>query len=160
MLNRILDCLNEDARMPDAEIARRVGSTPAEVASLIADARANGTIRGYRVMTTATQQPRDQVVSMVEVGLAPERERGFDRIAERIARFPEVITCQLVSGSYDLMVEVRGASLQDVAGFVSERLATIDGVKSTRTHFLLKRYKADGVILFKSEEVERLAVTP
>ena len=160
MFTHVLKCLNEDARMPDAEIARRLGTTPEEVARAIAEARANGTLRGYRVMTTASQQPTDEVVSMVEVGLVPERERGFDRIAERIARFPEVITCQLVSGSYDLMVEVRGRSLQDVAGFVSERLATIDGVKSTRTHFLLKRYKADGVMLFKTEEVERLAITP
>lgn len=160
MFNAILKCLNEDARMPDAEIARRVGTTPDAVARAIAEARAAGNLRGYRVLTTASQQPTDEVISMVEVGLVPERERGFDRIAERIARFPEVITCQLVSGSYDLMVEVRGRSLQDVAGFVSERLATIDGVKSTRTHFLLKRYKADGVTLFKSEEVERLAITP
>lgn len=160
MLNRIIECLNDDARMPDAEIARRIGATAEQVAATLAEARANGTLRGFRVLTVASQQPRDEVVSMVEVGLVPERERGFDRIAERIARFPEVITCQLVSGSYDLMVEVRGRSLQDVAGFVSERLATIDGVKSTRTHFLLKRYKADGVILFKTEEAERLAVSP
>jgi len=160
MLDRILGILQENARLTDTEIAERLGAATEDVSAAIATARAEGKIRGYRVIVSDEASPRGDVWSVVEVGLTPERERGFDRIAERISRFPEVVSCRLVSGSYDLLVEVRGQNLHQVAAFVSERLATIDGVRSTRTHFMLKRYKEDGVVLFGDEKVERLPVTP
>ena len=159
MPDRILDLLHENARLTHDEIASRLGLPVDEVRATIERAEADGTIRGYRVITADAAAPRS-VHAVVEVGLQPERDRGFDRIAERIARFPEVVSCVLMSGGYDLSVQVRGASLHDVAAFVSERLATIDGVRSTRTHFVLKRYKEDGVLLFGEEELQRLPVTP
>jgi DNA-binding Lrp family transcriptional regulator len=159
MPDRILDLLHENARLTHAEIASRLGLPVDEVRATIERAEADGTIRGYRVITADAAAP-SSVQAVVEVGLQPERDRGFDRIAERIARFPEVVGCVLMSGGYDLSVQVQGASLHDVAAFVSERLATIDGVRSTRTHFVLKRYKEDGVLLFGEEELQRLPVTP
>jgi DNA-binding Lrp family transcriptional regulator len=160
MIDKILPILQQDARLSDAEIAERIGSTAQAVHAAIDAAWQAGKIRGYRVIATDEAARRDDVWSVVEVGLTPERERGFDRIAERIARFREVVSCRLVSGSYDLLVEVRGHSLHEVAAFVSERLSTLEGVRSTRTHFMLKRYKEDGVLLFGEEKVERLPVTP
>lgn len=160
MLDRILRILQENARLSDAEVAQRLGAAEADVRAAIDSAHADGRIRGYRVITTDDASPSGDVWSVVEVGLTPERERGFDRVAERISRFPEVVSCRLVSGDYDLLVEVRGQSLHEVAAFVSERLSTIEGVRSTRTHFMLKRYKEDGVILFAEDKVERLPVTP
>jgi DNA-binding Lrp family transcriptional regulator len=160
MHDRLLDLLTENARLSDAELAQRLEIPESEVRSLIRDAEQRGVILGYRLILGDRGSDNGEVVSVVEVGLSPERDRGFDRIAERIARFSEVISCTLMSGSYDLLVQVRGRSLQQVAAFVSERLATIDGVRSTRTHFVLKRYKEDGVLLFKDESVERLPVSP
>ncbi|MEQ8820534.1 MAG: Lrp/AsnC family transcriptional regulator [Sumerlaeia bacterium] len=160
MLSRILSILQENARLTSGQIAERLGEDAAEVDRVLAEAETAGKIRGYRIITSDDVHPDDHVVSVVEVGLVPERDRGFDRIAERIARFPEVLSCALMSGSYDLLVTVKGRSLQTVASFVSERLATIEGVRSTRTHFVLKRYKEDGVILFGEEEPTRLPVSP
>jgi len=161
MLSRIIRLLHENARLSDDDVGQRLGIDPSEVRRLLTDAESEGLIRGYRVITSDEANPNgDQVTAIVEVSLSPERDRGFDRIAERIARFPEVISCKLMSGGYDLAVQVRGPNLQAVAGFVSERLATIDGVRSTRTHFVLKRYKEDGVLLFQDEELERLPVSP
>ncbi|MCB2153911.1 Lrp/AsnC family transcriptional regulator [bacterium] len=160
MLERIIKLLHENARLSEEEIAQRVGAKPEEVARLLEEAESGGLIKGYRVITADEAQPDDRVVGMVEVGLSPERDRGFDRIAERIARFPEVLSCTLMSGTYDLLVTVNGSDLRSVAAFVSERLATIEGVRSTRTHFVLKRYKEDGVLLFKDSVPERLPISP
>lgn len=160
MLERIIKVLHEDARLSEEEIAQRVGASPDEVSRLLKEAESGGLIKGYRVITTDEAYPEDRVVSLVEVGLTPERDRGFDRIAERIARFPEVLSCTLMSGTYDLLVTVHGTDLRAVAAFVSERLATLEGVRSTRTHFVLKRYKEDGVLLFKDSIPDRLPVSP
>ena len=102
----------------------------------------------------------DGVQAVIEVNLTPERDGGFNRLANRIAKYDEVSSCYLMSGSYDILVIVDGANLRQVASFVSEKLATIQGVTSTATHFLLKRYKENGVMLSGEEEAERLAVTP
>lgn len=159
MLHDIIALLQENARLGAADIAQRLGVDAAAVEAAIAKAEADGAIRGYRVITADPLRP-EVVQAVVEVGLEPERDRGFDRIAERIARFPEVKDCVLMSGGYDLSVTVHGKGLHDVASFVSERLATIDGVRSTRTHFVLKRYKQEGVLLFGDGEPDRLPVTP
>ncbi|MBR2964787.1 MAG: Lrp/AsnC ligand binding domain-containing protein, partial [Lentisphaeria bacterium] len=96
----------------------------------------------------------------IEVRVRPEREGGFDRIARRLSNFPQVTALYLMSGGYDLMLEVRGADLNEVASFVSSKLATIDGVLSTATHFLLKKYKESGVMLLEEEHDERLKIVP
>jgi DNA-binding Lrp family transcriptional regulator len=103
---------------------------------------------------------REEVTALIEVKVAPQREVGFNTTAERIYRFPEVRSCYLVSGAYDLAVIVAGSTMLDVADFVAMKLAPIDGVQSTATHFLLKRYKEDGDILAEVEEVRRLPIVP
>ena len=100
------------------------------------------------------------VLAFIDVRVSPAREVGFDDVASRIYRYPEVVSVSLVSGGYDLQVVVKGPDLKDVAMFVAEKLATIDRVQSTATHFLLRRYKEDGDILVEHEEDRRLAVTP
>jgi DNA-binding Lrp family transcriptional regulator len=100
------------------------------------------------------------VQAVIEVKLTPERGGGFNRLAERISKYNEVNSCYLMSGSYDVLVIIDGNSLHDVASFVSEKLATIEGVTSTATHFLLKRYKEKGVLISGTEEIELLAVSP
>ena len=97
---------------------------------------------------------------MIEVRITPEREGGFDRIAARVSRYPEVVSCQLMSGGYDLLIVVEGSDLRQVASFVSEKLSTIQGVISTATHFQLKTYKEAGVLFLEDEKSERLAVSP
>jgi DNA-binding Lrp family transcriptional regulator len=100
------------------------------------------------------------VVAFIDVRVSPAREVGFDDVAARIYRYPEVLSVNLVSGGYDLQVTVKGPTMKDVALFVAEKLATVDRVNSTTTHFLLRRYKEDGDVLVEQEEDRRLAVTP
>jgi DNA-binding Lrp family transcriptional regulator len=102
----------------------------------------------------------DTVRAVIEVKITPERGGGFDRLAERIAKYAEVHSCYLMSGSYDLLVIVEGNTLREVASFVSQKLATIQGVLSTATHFMLKPYKEQGVLMVREKNEERLAVTP
>lgn len=97
---------------------------------------------------------------MIEVKITPEREGGFNRIADRISRFPEVESLYLMSGTYDLLLFIRGKSLHEVASFVSEKLSTMEGVNSTATHFRLKSYKRDGVLMHSEDEYERLKISP
>jgi DNA-binding Lrp family transcriptional regulator len=147
--------------MPVEKIASLDNQNPDEVAAKIKDWEANGTILGYTtVINTDKLQDESQVMAMIEVKITPEREGGFDKIARKIARYPEVKSCYLMSGGFDLLVMVEGENLRQVAGFVSERLATIQGVISTGTHFILKPYKQQGVTFLEEERPERLNVTP
>ena len=120
----------------------------------------DGVILGYQAIVDPQKVARDRVTAVIEVKLTPEREGGFDKMAERIARFPEVQGCYLMSGGYDLLVIVEGRTLNEVAGFVSEKLATIKGVVGTGTHFRLKAYKENGVELKREAGPQRLAVAP
>jgi len=156
----ILRLLEENARLGNAEIARRLGRGEAEVASAIAAMEQSGLIRGYRALLDPNRQGAGGVQAIIAVKVRPERENDFDRIARRLAKYPEVVSLYLVSGGHDLELEVRGDTLHDVAGFVSSKLATIDGVISTGTHFLLKKYKENGVCFDDAEEYERLKVSP
>jgi DNA-binding Lrp family transcriptional regulator len=117
-------------------------------------------ILGYRAILNEEKLKRDIVRAVIEVKITPERGGGFDRLAERIAKYKEVHSCYLMSGGYDLLVIVEGANLREVASFVSEKLATIQGVISTATHFLLKAYKEQGILMEQDQPEERLAVTP
>jgi DNA-binding Lrp family transcriptional regulator len=102
----------------------------------------------------------DLVRAVIEVKITPERGGGFDRLAERIAKYDEVVSCTLMSGAYDLLVVVEGSDLREVAQFVSEKLATVQGVVSTATHFMLKPYKEQGILMVPEKNQERLAITP
>ena len=120
----------------------------------------DGTIRGYHAVVDPESAGDQSVSAFIEVKVTPERGGGFDRLAMRIARFDQVVSCYLASGGYDLMVVVEGDDLRDVARFVSEKLSTLDGVLSTATHFRLKTYKENGFIFEQEPSTERLAVAP
>ena len=135
-------------------------STPGAVAARIEEYEKSGTIRGYRALINEDHLKEDRVTAVIEVKVQPEREGGFDRIARRISGFPEVVNMHLMSGKYDLLLFVEGDNLRKVAAFVSERLATLDGVLSTGTHFMLKTYKQDGVLMDGERADDRLQVSP
>lgn len=159
--NAVLHILEKDARTPAAAIAAQTGATEAAVAEIIVDAEKEGLIRSYRTRVDWERAGEPRVFAFIDVAAQPERGSGYDRIAERIYRFPEVHSVYLVSGTLDLRVVVEGLTIQEVANFVAERLATIEGVKATQTNFLLKKYKEDGVLFTGGEnEDRRLAVTP
>ena len=131
-----------------------------EVNQRIANYEKDGTILAYQVVVDPEKIDADEVTAFIEVSITPERGGGFDRLAERIARFDEVKSCWLMSGGYDLAIILEGRNLREIARFVSEKLSTVDGVISTATRFRLKTYKQNGVILSRSEEPDRLSVTP
>lgn len=160
MDKELLRLLQENARLSDRAIARRLGRKEQAVAAAIAAMEKSGLIRGYRALLDPNRRADAGVQALIEVKVRPEREGGFDRIAQRVAKFPEVVSVYLVSGGFDLELEVRGRTLQEVAAFVSSKLATIDGVTSTTTHFLLKKYKENSVCFADDEQYERLKVSP
>ena len=160
MKAKILNLLTEDARMSLAEIAKRVGATPEEVKAAILSLEDEGVIRGYKVILNESDLGISKVRALIEVKVTPRREGGFDQVAQRIARYPEVTDLYLISGGFDLLLMVEGDSLQDIASFVSAKLSTIDGVISTSTGFMLKKYKESGRIMQNDEEYERLKVCP
>ena len=156
----ILRLLRRNARMPAAEIAARLQATTEAVASAIAEMEADRTIMGYSTIVNEDKTGSAEVRAIIEVEVQPEREGGFDNVAMAISRFPEVHSVSLVSGRYDLRLEVAGDSLQDVARFVASKLASQEGVKATTTHFLLRKYKEAGVSLHEEDQYERLKVVP
>jgi len=143
----ILDILGQDAKISVLDIARQVKLDAKEVESRISRLEKEGVIVGYRAHINWQKIRQDHVSALIEVKVTPERNVGFDMVAEAIYRFPEVSSLTLLSGGYDLLVQIEGESLRDVAGFVSEKLATIKGVQSTVSHFLLKTYKENNVVL-------------
>lgn len=157
----ILGLLQSDAHMTVEQIAVMVGEPVEAVSRVIAEMEEQRVILRYHTLVDWEKAGVENVTALIDVKITPQRDFGFDRLAERIARFPEVRSCYLMSGTYDLAVEVQAANLREVSRFVSERLSTLDGVHSTTTHFVLKRYKHDGVLFGPSgEDHERLAVTP
>lgn len=156
----ILHILAENARTSAAEIAERVNLTPDAVRQAIAEMENEGLIKGYIAILDDAVFPETAVKAVIQVQTRPERDGGFDRTAKRISRFAEVESVFLMSGAYDLQVVITGKTLQDVAFFVSSKLASMDGVVSTATHFQLKKYKESGVIMHGKDEYERLQVIP
>ena len=161
MESKILALLSENARMSVAEIAARTGADDAAVRTAIAALEQRGVIRGYKAILNDENLADDHKVrALVEVKVTPGRDGGFDQAARRIARYPEVKDLFLVSGGYDLLLTLEGDSLQDIAGFISAKLSTVEGVLSTSTAFMLKKYKESGRIMQNDEEYERLKVCP
>ena len=146
--------------MRHAEIAQRLGRTEDDVARTIEQMEKEKVILGSHVIVNPDKIKDGGLIGIIEVKISPERETGFDAIARRIYNFPEVRLCYLISGAYDLLVFVEGETLQDVAMFVSQKLAPIAHVTSTTTHFILKKYKEDGVVLDDPDSADRLPVTP
>jgi DNA-binding Lrp family transcriptional regulator len=141
-------------------MAAMLGITESEVRSRLQALESSRQIMGYRAILNEEAIQRDIVRAVIEVRITPERGGGFDKLAERIAKYSEVRSCHLMSGGFDLLVEVEGANLREVATFVSEKLATLHGVLSTATHFVLRAYKEQGVLMQRQAEDERLAVAP
>lgn len=160
MKENIIRIMKENARISAFEIAENLGIEVSTVEKEIKTLEKDGVIKGYQAIVDDSALPESAVKAIIEVKIRPEREGGFDRIARRLSKFPEVTSLNLVSGSFDLELEVQGASLQEVANFVSSKLAPTDGVVSTNTCFLLKRYKVSGKILDNGEEYEKLKVSP
>lgn len=155
----ILKILENDARTTPEQIASMTGKPLDEVKETIKQAEADRNIIKYKTVVNWEKLEKEEVMALIEVRLSPQREVGFDAVAERIYRFPEVRSAYLVSGMYDLLVIVTGKTMQDVAGFVSRKLATLESVQGTVTHFLLKRYKEDGEILEGDERPKRQPLT-
>jgi DNA-binding Lrp family transcriptional regulator len=150
-VNDIFKILEEDARKTPEQIATMTGMPVAAVKKAIKQAESNRTILKYKAVINWDKLGDDQVQALVEVRVTPQRDVGFDAIAERIYRFPEARTVYLLSGTYELLVLTTGKTMHEVAAFTSNKLATIEGVQGTVTHFLLKRYKEDGEILSGDE---------
>lgn len=158
MIKEILKILENDARTTTKQISTMTGTTTAEVAKLIKKAEQDRTILKYKTVINWEKLGEELVWALIEVKVTPQRDVGFDAIAERIYRFPQARTVYLVSGTYDLLVIVVGKTMHEVANFVSQKLAPIEGVEGTVTHFMLKRYKEDGEILEGKEGVRRQPV--
>jgi len=158
-MEEILKILEDDARTTPEQIATMLGKQVAEVEESVRQAEKDRAIVRYKAMVNWEKVGREEVWAFIEIRLQPQREVGFDTVAERIYRFPEVRSAYLVSGAYDLAVLVTGKTMQDVAGFVSRKLATLELVQGTVTHFLLKRYKEDGEILDGVEGPKRQPMT-
>jgi DNA-binding Lrp family transcriptional regulator len=159
-MDSLLKLLRDNSALTPAEIGKMLNLSEADVTARIKSYEVEGVILGYRAILNEEKLALTRVRAAIEVKLTPEREGGFDRIAERIARYAEVRSCFLMSGGYDLLVTVEGNTLHEVAMFVAEKLATINGVVSTGTHFILKPYKDHGVLMKIERNEERLAVSP
>ncbi|HZT23047.1 MAG TPA: Lrp/AsnC family transcriptional regulator [Verrucomicrobiae bacterium] len=157
----LLKLLLEGGSLNTAQMAQVLHLSEAEVNRQLDELRQQRVLLGWRPVLNLAAEDAAMVRAVIEVRITPERGGGFNRLAERISRFDEVESCYLMSGGYDLLVFVNGASLQKVAAFVSEKLATLEGVLSTATHFLLRAYKEQGFLMeAKPEENERLKVAP
>jgi DNA-binding Lrp family transcriptional regulator len=159
MLNEILKILENDARTTTKQISAMTGIPGTEVTKLIKQAEKDGIILKYKTMVNWDKVENEKVWALIEVKVIPQREVGFDSVAERIYRFPQARTVYLLSGAYDLLVLVTGKTMREVADFISQKLAPLEGVQGTVTHFMLKRYKEDGEIIEGKEETKRQPVT-
>ncbi|RLI85812.1 MAG: Lrp/AsnC family transcriptional regulator [Archaeoglobales archaeon] len=156
----ILKILEDNARLSVDEISEMTGYTVEEIEKVIKDAEENGVILKYKTLVDWEKAGEEIVYAIIDVRVTLTREKGYDDIAKRIAKFPEVHAVRLVSGDYDFQVVVKGKSLKEVAFFVAEKISTIPEVRDTVTHFVLRSYKEEGVLLFSDEEDRRLAIVP
>ncbi len=158
MLKEILQILENDARVTTKQISTMTGIPATEVARLVKQAEKDRVILKYKTMINWDKVENEKVSALIEVRVAPQREVGFDSVAERIYRFPQARTVYLLSGTYDLLVLVVGKNMHEVADFVAQKLAPIEGVQGAVTHFMLKRYKEDNEIIEEKEESRRQPV--
>ncbi|MCX5709795.1 MAG: Lrp/AsnC family transcriptional regulator [Candidatus Omnitrophica bacterium] len=160
-MDEILEVLEKDSRITPEEIAKMLRKKPAAIKEAIRKFEKEGVILKYKTVINKDilKQEEPTVRALIEVNIIPQKDLGFERIAERIYSFPEVTSCYLISGTYDLLVVVEGKNLQTVSSFVAEKLSCLENVRGTATHFMLKKYKEDGVILRHKEENKRIAIS-
>ena len=158
-MEEILELLRQNARLSVSDIASMTKKSEAEVAQIIKKLEDDGVILKYAAIVNPEKsgETRDKVFAEIQIQVTPERDHGFDALADRIYRFPQVKSLYLMSGGYDFKVIVEGDSLQDVAFFVSSKLATLNGVRSTKTSFILKKYKENDIVYVEDERDRREA---
>lgn len=159
-MQEILELLENEARLNTKEIALMLSLPEEEVRRKIKELEKNKTILRYLTIINWGKIGEEKVMAFIEVRITPQRDTGFDAVAERIYRFPEVKSVYLMSGVYDLAVFIEGQSMKEISHFVATRLATIEGVNRTITHFVMKAYKREGVIIEDNEQERRLVVSP
>ncbi len=155
MKEQILKLLEKDARLSNKQLAVMLGITEEAAAAAVEELEKTGVLKGYCAVVDWDKLGANHVRALIELKVTPKRDYGFDEIAQRIMEFQEVESVYLMSGGYDLLVEICGASFQEIALFVAKRLSTLDSVLSTTTHFLLTRYKENGIMVNGEPEEER-----
>ncbi len=159
-MDKLLQLLSRDASLTPDKLARMLEVSAEEVKRKIAAYEKEGIILAYKAILNEDKLNMERVKAVIEIRITPEREGGFDRTAERISKFEEVTSCFLMSGGYDVLIFVEGKTLHQVASFVASKLATLDRVQSTATHFMLKTYKEQGILMAMNTQEERMSVTP
>ena len=159
-MDSLLKMLKENARESDAALAKQLGTTEADVKARIATYEREGVIRGFHALLNPNRDDGSSVRAVIELRMRPERDGGFDRLAARIGAYPQVEALFLMSGGFDLLLFVKGRNLKEVGEFVNGSLATLDGVISTETHFMLKTYKDQDVLMESDPHDDRLQVCP
>lgn len=159
MKEKLLRAIDKNSKLTPAELAIMLGSTEAEVSSMIAELEQEKIICGYPTLIDWDKLSDEKITALIEVKVTPQRGQGFDKIAERIYMFTEVESVYLMSGGFDLTVIIRGKSMKEVAAFVSEKLAPMEAILSTATHFVLKKYKEQGIIMQQEQKDERMIVS-
>jgi DNA-binding Lrp family transcriptional regulator len=160
-MEEILEILEKDARTTPEDIAKMLRKKPQDVKQAIKKFEKDGVILRYKAVLNKDllRSEESSVRALIEVNIVPQKDVGFEKIAERIYSFPEVTSCYLISGTYDLLVVIEGKNIHTVSNFVAEKLSCLENVRGTATHFLLKKYKEDGVILKHKEENKRIAIS-
>lgn len=160
MREELLAIIEKNSRIDLKELAVILGVEEIDVVNELAALESDGVICGYHTLINWEKTSIEKVSALIEVRVTPQRGQGFDSIAERIYKYPEVHAVYLISGGYDLLVSLEGKSLKEVSQFVSDKLSTLESVLSTATHFVLKKYKDHGTVLAKKDEDEREKITP
>ena len=160
MREKILAINEKNSRIDLKDLAALLGESEAAVANEIADMEKENIICGYHTMINWDNTGNEKVIALIEVKVTPQRGMGFDKIAERIYQYSEVNSVYLMSGAFDFTVIIEGKTMREVAQFVSEKLSPMDSVLSTATHFVLKKYKDHGTIMYEKPGDERMMITP
>lgn len=160
MRELLLQMIEKNGKLDPKELAIILGVNEVDVLNEISNMEKEGVIVGYHTLIDWEKTGIEKITALIEVRVTPQRGRGFDEIAERIFNYPEVRSCYLISGGYDLMVILEGKTLREVSSFVTNKLSTIDEVLSTATHFILKKYKDHGTVVGSQKKDEREAITP
>jgi DNA-binding Lrp family transcriptional regulator len=159
-IKELLEVVEQNPKIPPEELAVMLGIDVEEITGRLKELEECGVIRNYKAVINWDAVGEEYVYAIIELKVALEDRSGYDAIAERIAGFPEVRSVRLISGDHDLSLTVRGRSMKDVAFFVAEKIAPLEQIQSTATHFVLKTYKEDGVLLFDEKKPKRLSITP
>lgn len=160
MREELLAIIERNSRIDLKELAVLLGTQEIEIVNELQALEEEGIVCGYHTMINWEKTSLNKVTALIEVRVTPQRGQGFDNVAERIYKYPEVNSVYLISGGYDLMVILEGKTLREVSSFVSDKLATLEPVLSTATHFILKKYKDHGTIFMQKPEDEREMITP